>query len=179
VGARSARKKSGGLILEVDEMWSLVGSKRSTRWVWVALDARTRRVVAMRVGDGSEVTARCLRGALPGDYRGGAAVYSGFYAAYRPVVTGADQPSEAVPVHGEAAVRPIRARDAVLLQVRHEPRRRPVVLRPPPRVRHGPRFAGNSLNRTAGGRDSMCSEAWQRILRRQAPIDCFPDPVKI
>ena len=76
MGTGTAQKKSGGLILEADEMWSFVGSKRCTWWVWVALDAQTRQVVAMMVGDRSEATARCLWEALPEEYQEGATVYS-------------------------------------------------------------------------------------------------------
>jgi IS1 family transposase len=57
---RPARKKSRDLVIEADEWWSFVGSKRSVAWVWVALDADTRRVVALVVGDRSDFTARCL-----------------------------------------------------------------------------------------------------------------------
>jgi insertion element IS1 protein InsB len=88
VGTGGTQKKSGGLILEADEMWSFVGSKRCTWWVWVALDAQTRQVVAMMVGDRSEFTARCLWEALPEEYQEGATVFSDFYAAYRAVVPG-------------------------------------------------------------------------------------------
>ena len=41
-------------------MWSFVGAKREVWWIWAALDAATRRVVAMVAGDRSEATARCL-----------------------------------------------------------------------------------------------------------------------
>jgi insertion element IS1 protein InsB len=67
-------------------MWSFVKSKRDTWWVWVALDAETRQVIAMVVGDRSEYTARCLWEALPAEYQEGATVFSDFYAAYRAVV---------------------------------------------------------------------------------------------
>ena len=54
----------------------------------MALDAETRQVVAMIVGDRSEFTARCLWEALPEEYRAGATVFSDFWAAYRAVVPG-------------------------------------------------------------------------------------------
>ncbi len=88
MGARPAQKKSGGLILEADEMWSFVGKKRCTWWVWVALDAETRRVVAMVAGDRSEATARYLGEAVPEEYRGGATVYTGLWRAYRAALPG-------------------------------------------------------------------------------------------
>jgi hypothetical protein len=35
-----------GAEVELDEMWSLVGSKKQSRWLWEALDHHTDRVVA-------------------------------------------------------------------------------------------------------------------------------------
>ena len=55
-------------------------------WVWVALDADTRRVVAMIVGDRSEFTAKCLWESLPAAYREGATVHTDFLAAYAAVI---------------------------------------------------------------------------------------------
>ena len=82
----TAQKKSGPLILEADELWSFVGSKAKVRWVWAALDADTRQVLALIVGDRSEFTAACLWLALPNEYRDGATVHTDFLAAYRAVV---------------------------------------------------------------------------------------------
>ncbi len=72
-------------------MWSFAGSRRKLWWVWVALDAETRQVVAMMVGDRSEYTARCLWEAVPEEYRHGATVYTDFWAAYRAVMPGGRQ----------------------------------------------------------------------------------------
>jgi IS1 family transposase len=73
-------------VIEADELWSFVGSKRDDWWVWVALDADTRQVVAMVCGDRSEFTARCLWDALPDEYRDGAVVCTDFWRAYLAVV---------------------------------------------------------------------------------------------
>lgn len=73
-------------VIEADELWSFVGSKREVHWVWVALDADTRRVVAMVFGDRSEFTARCLWEALPAEYRNDAVFCTDFLAAYRAVI---------------------------------------------------------------------------------------------
>ena len=75
-------------MIEADELWSFVGSKRDKWWVWAALDADTRQVVAMVAGDRSERTARCLWDALPQGYRDGAIVATDFLPAYRAVVPG-------------------------------------------------------------------------------------------
>ena len=63
-----------------------MGSKASVRWVWAALDADTRQVVALIVGDRSDFTAECLWLALPDEYRDGATVHTDFLAAYRAIV---------------------------------------------------------------------------------------------
>ncbi|MBP3953740.1 IS1 family transposase [Gemmata sp. G18] len=67
-------------------MWSFVGSKDQVRWVWVALDEGTRRVLAMVVGDRSAATAQRLWGALPRGYRTGVTVYTDFLASYRQAI---------------------------------------------------------------------------------------------
>lgn len=73
-------------MIEADECWSFVGSKAAVWWVWVALDADTRQVVAMVCGDRSERTCRCLWDALPGEYREGAYCFTDFWSAYAVVV---------------------------------------------------------------------------------------------
>lgn len=56
-------------VLELDEVWSFVGSKARQRWVWVALCRRTRQVVAYWMGDRSEASAVRLWERLPDAYR--------------------------------------------------------------------------------------------------------------
>jgi len=73
-------------VIEADELWSFVRSKAHVRWVWVALDADTRRVLAMVVGDRSAATARRLWDALPDGYRAGSTVYTDFLASYQVVL---------------------------------------------------------------------------------------------
>src|SRR5689334_13935181 len=82
----AAAKKDGELVIEADELWSFVGTKRVRWWVWVALDRESRQVVAMVAGDRSEYTAQCLWDALPDEYRAEAVVATDFLAAYRAVV---------------------------------------------------------------------------------------------
>jgi IS1 family transposase len=86
VGAGAAEKKSSEVVIEADELWSFIGNKRRVWWVWVALDARTRQVVAMAVGDRDAFTARCLWEALPARYRDRAVVATDLLPTYRAVV---------------------------------------------------------------------------------------------
>src|SRR3954465_5400897 len=36
---------------EGDELWSFVGKKANRQWVWIAMDAVTRQILAFHVGD--------------------------------------------------------------------------------------------------------------------------------
>ena len=56
-------------MLERDELWSFVGSKAQTLWLWAALCRRTRQVVAWTLGDRSLQSACDLRASLPKNYR--------------------------------------------------------------------------------------------------------------
>ena len=73
-------------MIEADELWSFVGSKADVPWVWVALDADTRRVLAMVGGDRSAATAQRLWDTLPRGYRTGVTVVTDFLASYRVVI---------------------------------------------------------------------------------------------
>ena len=73
-------------MIEADELWSVVGSKRRVLWVWAVLDAVTRRVLAMVVGDRSDFTAECLWRSLPADVRERAVCCTDFLRAYQAVI---------------------------------------------------------------------------------------------
>jgi IS1 family transposase len=68
-------------VLELDELWSFVGSKAQPCWLWVALCRRTRQIVAYTLGDRSLQSADDLRASLPEDYRS-CATRSDFWEAY-------------------------------------------------------------------------------------------------
>ena len=53
-----------GDVLELDELWSFVGSKAEQLWLWVALCRRTRQIVAWTLGDRSLQSACDLRASL-------------------------------------------------------------------------------------------------------------------
>ena len=58
-----------GDVLALDELWSFVGAKAPTLWLWVALCRGTRLVVAWNLGDRSEQGAADLHATLPPGYR--------------------------------------------------------------------------------------------------------------
>ena len=70
-----------GDVLELDELWSFVGGKAQTLWLWVALCRRTRQIVGWTLGDRSLQSACDLRAALPRGYRG-RATRSDYWEAY-------------------------------------------------------------------------------------------------
>ena len=70
-----------GDVLELDELWSFVGSKACQLWLWVALCRRTRQIVAWTLGERSQQSASDLRASLPKGCRG-RATRSDLWEAY-------------------------------------------------------------------------------------------------
>lgn len=79
-------KKLGKLTIQLDEMWSFVGSKENKQWIWLALDADTREIVGVFIGDRSRQSAKQLWQSLPAIYRQCAICYSDFWEAYAQVL---------------------------------------------------------------------------------------------
>jgi insertion element IS1 protein InsB len=75
------------VVLELDELWSFVGSKAKKRWVWIALARHTRQVLAYAIGNRGERTCRRLWERIPESYKGGCC-YSDLWEAYRAVIPG-------------------------------------------------------------------------------------------
>ena len=73
-------------ILELDELWSYVGSKANKVWIWPALERQTRRIVGLAFGDRSEATCRAMWQSLPPDYRKRAVLYSDDWDSYATVL---------------------------------------------------------------------------------------------
>ena len=71
---------------ELDEMWSFVGSKENKQWVWIAMDAKSRQIIALHVGDRSQESAKRLWELIPGDYRENATFYTDDWQTYKVVI---------------------------------------------------------------------------------------------
>jgi insertion element IS1 protein InsB len=71
---------------ELDELWSFVGKKANRQWVWIAMDATTRQVIAFHVGDRSQTSAEHLWANLPVGYRERAIFYTDHYIVYKGVI---------------------------------------------------------------------------------------------
>jgi len=71
---------------EVDEMFSFVGKKKNKQWVWIAMDVRSRQIIAFYVGDRSRESARELWKSIPENYRRNATFYTDDWQAYKGVI---------------------------------------------------------------------------------------------
>ena len=67
---------------EWDELWSFVGEKENRQWVWLALDAATRQVLAFHVGDRRSQSATALWEKIPAVYQERAMFYTDQYTGY-------------------------------------------------------------------------------------------------
>jgi len=61
---------------ELDELWSFVGQKENRQWVWIAMEATTRQVLAFHVGDRSGQSAQALWEKIPTVYQEHATFYT-------------------------------------------------------------------------------------------------------
>lgn len=73
-------------MLELDELWTFVGRKRRKKWLWLAVERHSRRIVAWVLGGRGRATARRLWQALPVDYRTGTWYFTDEWEAYRGVL---------------------------------------------------------------------------------------------
>ena len=78
------------LEVEADELLSFVKHKRNKQWLWLAMDVKTKQVLAFYVGDRSKRSARKLWKAIPKVYKQTAIFYTDQYESY-PGVIPADQ----------------------------------------------------------------------------------------
>ncbi len=74
---------------EIDELWSFVGKKANRQWVWIAMDATTRHVIAFYVGDRSRQSAKALWEEIPTVYQEQATFYTDQYEVYKGVIPSA------------------------------------------------------------------------------------------
>jgi len=74
------------LTVQMDELWSFVDDKGNEQSVWLALDAQTREIVGVHVGDRSAVSAQALWNSMPPVYRQCSVIYSDHWSAYGAVL---------------------------------------------------------------------------------------------
>ena len=77
------------LEVEADEMASFVQKKENKQWIWLAMDAKTRQIIAFYVGDRSRKSFKKLWGMIPKAYRQHATFYTDRYVVYKGVIPSA------------------------------------------------------------------------------------------
>jgi IS1 family transposase/transposase-like protein len=75
-------KPKSPLKVQMDELWSFVDRKGNKQWVWLAMDADTREIVGVYIGNRSQASAIALWQSMPPVYRQCAIIYSDFWSAY-------------------------------------------------------------------------------------------------
>jgi insertion element IS1 protein InsB len=68
------------LEVEADEMSSFVQKRANKQWIWLAMDTKTRQIMAFHIGDRSRKSARRLWAKIPEAYRQQAMFYTDQYA---------------------------------------------------------------------------------------------------
>jgi len=68
--------------LEADELWSFVERRENKRWVWLVLERRTRQIIALHIGDRSQVSAVRLWKRVPPVIKAQALVLTDCWDAY-------------------------------------------------------------------------------------------------
>ncbi|MCB2262515.1 MAG: IS1 family transposase, partial [Candidatus Thiosymbion ectosymbiont of Robbea hypermnestra] len=69
----------------MDEVWSFVLCTTFKVWGWIALNRKTREIIAYACGDRSEKTCRILWDRIPPAYRK-AIVFTDYWKAYQAVI---------------------------------------------------------------------------------------------
>ena len=79
-------KPKSRLRVQMDELWSFVDHKPEKQWVWLAMDAQTREIVGVHIGDRSASSAQALWQSMPPVHRQCALIYTNFWSAYERVL---------------------------------------------------------------------------------------------
>jgi len=74
------------LTVQMDELWSFVDDKGNEQWVWLAIDAQTREIVGVQIGDRSAVSAQALWNLMPPVNCQCAVIYTDHWSAYGAVL---------------------------------------------------------------------------------------------
>ena len=71
---------------EADEIWSVVQKKVNKQWLWLAMDAATRQVMAFHVGDRSRQSGEQLWAKIPAVYQRQATFHTDLYEVYKGMI---------------------------------------------------------------------------------------------
>jgi len=86
LSARPTAVVMSRLEAEADEMWSFVQKKANQQWIWIAMAAMTRQIMAFHGGDRSRESGKELWTNMPLVYRAPATFYTDQYAVYTRVI---------------------------------------------------------------------------------------------
>ena len=86
LSARPTAVVMSRLEAEADEMWSFVQKKANKQWIWIAMDATTRQIIAFHVGDRSGESGKALWANIPMVYREQATFHTDQYEVYKGVI---------------------------------------------------------------------------------------------
>ena len=67
-------------------MWSFVQKKANKQWIWIAMNAITRQIIAFHVGDRSRASGKELWAHIPTVYREQATFHTDQYEVYKGVI---------------------------------------------------------------------------------------------
>jgi insertion element IS1 protein InsB len=67
-------------------MWSVVQKKANKHWMWLAMDATTRQIIALHVGDRSRASAKALWAAILAVYQDQARFHTDPFDVYKGVI---------------------------------------------------------------------------------------------
>ncbi len=81
------------LEVEADEMWSFVGSKENKQWIWLAINNKTKQVIAFYVGSRGDEGAENLWERIPTVYKENATFYTDHWDPYKNVIPAAQHQS--------------------------------------------------------------------------------------
>jgi len=84
--ARPAAVVMSRLEAEADEMWSFVQKKANKPWMWIAMDAKTRQIIAFHVRDRRGESGKALWANMPIVYREQAMFHTDQYDVYKGVI---------------------------------------------------------------------------------------------
>jgi len=77
------------LEVEADERFSYVKKKTNKQWIWLAMDVKTRQIIAFHIGDRSRKSGKQLWANIPFAYRQQATFYTDQYVVYEGVIPAA------------------------------------------------------------------------------------------
>jgi len=68
--------------IQLDQMWTFVGNKENTQWLWLALNPINRQIVAFHIGGRSGKDAQLFYEKIPSIFKSNTGLFSDYWQAY-------------------------------------------------------------------------------------------------